>query len=217
MRWWTFPPGEIKVQEGHPYEQTYHAYLEKPATYASTTNRLVREWRSMHKEWAAFKASKKKAAEDEARAALLRAKLEADRAKFESDQKTKEWSVASWKRNAEAEATLLSEERKWWREICENNNNEKMGLRNVINNLKAEDERLKKQDADIEKLKQENADAEATRDEAHSHRDRSEQREARTCATLALKDKEIDELISLLSEQEQIKAELESAKKRLAA
>ncbi|KAF5791687.1 hypothetical protein HanRHA438_Chr09g0409271 [Helianthus annuus] len=90
-----------------------------------------------------------------------------------------------------------------------------MGLRNAINNLKAEVERLKKQDADIEKLKQEKADAEAARDEARSHRERSEQREVRTCTTLALKDKEIDEVTSLLAEQEQIKAELESAKNDL--
>ncbi|KAJ0702418.1 hypothetical protein HanPI659440_Chr14g0529291 [Helianthus annuus] len=90
-----------------------------------------------------------------------------------------------------------------------------MGLRNVINNLKAEVERLKKQDADIERLKQEKADAEAACDEARSHRERSEHRKVRTCATLALKDKKIDELTSLLSEQEQIKAELESTKKDL--
>ncbi|KAJ0623248.1 hypothetical protein HanIR_Chr01g0029721 [Helianthus annuus] len=173
----TFPPGEIKFQEGRPHEQTYHAYLEEAATYTSTTHRIACEWRSMHKEWAAFEASKKKAAEDEARAALLRAKLEADRAKFESDQKTEEWSIAGWKRKAEAEAALLSEECKRWREICEKDNNEKMGLRNVINNLKAEVERLNKQDTEIEKLKQEKADTEATRDEARSHRERSEQRE----------------------------------------
>ncbi|KAJ0788749.1 hypothetical protein HanPI659440_Chr05g0195511 [Helianthus annuus] len=157
----------------------------------------------------------KKAAEDEARAALLRAKLEADRAKFESDQKTEEWSVAGWKRKVEDEAALLYEERKHWKEICENDNNEKMGLRNVINNLKAEVERLKKQYANIEKLKQEKADAEAACGEARSHRKRSEQRELRTCATLALKDKEIDELTSLLSEKEKIKEELEPAKKDL--
>ncbi|KAF5822883.1 hypothetical protein HanRHA438_Chr01g0032771 [Helianthus annuus] len=90
-----------------------------------------------------------------------------------------------------------------------------MGLRNVINNLKAEVEKLKKQDAEIEKLKKEKAEDEAARDEARSHRERSEQREVRTCATLALKNKEIDELTSLLSDQEQIKAELESAKKDL--
>ncbi|MFS8026060.1 hypothetical protein Hanom_Chr16g01482591 [Helianthus anomalus] len=51
-----------------------------------------------------------------------------------------------------------------------------MGLRNIINNLKAEVERLKKQDADIEKLKEEKAEAEAVRDEARSHRERSEQK-----------------------------------------
>ncbi|KAJ0754103.1 hypothetical protein HanPI659440_Chr09g0343181 [Helianthus annuus] len=154
----------------------------------------------MHKEWAAFEASKKKVSEDEARVALLKATLEADRAKFESDQKTEEWSFASWKRKAEAEAALLSEERKRWREICEKDNNEKMGLHNAINNLKAEVERLKKQDADIEKMKQEKADAEAVRDKARSHRERSEQREVRTSTTLALKDKEIDGPTSLLFE-----------------
>ncbi|KAJ0575917.1 hypothetical protein HanPSC8_Chr05g0195011 [Helianthus annuus] len=105
----TFPPGEIKFQEGRLHDQTYHAYLEGAASYTSTTHRIVREWHSMHKEWAAFKASKKKAAEVEARAAQLRAKLEADQAKFENDRKTKEWSVAGWKRKAEAEAALLSE------------------------------------------------------------------------------------------------------------
>ncbi|MFS7911842.1 hypothetical protein Hanom_Chr02g00122861 [Helianthus anomalus] len=159
----TFPPGVIKFQEGRPHEQTYHAYLEEAATYTSTTRRIVREWRSMHKEWAIFEASKKKAAEDEARATLLRAKLEADRAKFENDQKTEEWSVAGWKRKAEAEAALISIERKHWKEICEKDNKENMGLRNTINNLKAEFERLKKQDAKIERLKEEKAEAEASR------------------------------------------------------
>ncbi|KAJ0800177.1 hypothetical protein HanPI659440_Chr03g0099991 [Helianthus annuus] len=165
----------------------------------------MREWRSMHKEWAAFEASKKEASEEKAKVALLRAKLEADQAKFESEQKTEEWSVAGWKRKAESEAALLSEERKRWREICEKDNSEKMGLRNRINNLKAK----------IEKLNKEKTEAEAARDEARSHRERSEQREVQTCATLALRNKEIEELTSLLSDQEQTKAELESAKKDL--
>ncbi|XP_022018964.1 meiosis-specific nuclear structural protein 1-like [Helianthus annuus] len=169
----------------------------------------------MHKEWAAFKAFKKKAAEDEDRAALLRAKLEADQAKFENDRKTKEWSVAGWKRKAEAEAALLSKERKNWKEIFEKDNAEKMSLRNVINNFKAEVEKLKKQDAEFEKLKKEKAEAEAAWDEARSHRERSEHREVHTCATLALRDKEIEELIALLSEQEQLKTEVETAKKDL--
>ncbi|KAM0056940.1 hypothetical protein Hdeb2414_s0006g00224411 [Helianthus debilis subsp. tardiflorus] len=207
----TFPPVEIKFQEGRLHEQTYHADLEEAASYTSTTHRIVREWHSMHKEWAAFKASKKKAAEDEDCVAQLRAELEAYQAKFETDRKTKEWSVARWKRKAEAEAALLSEERKNWKKICEKDNAEKMGLRNVINNLKDEVEKLKKQDAEIEKLKKEKADAEAVRDEARSHRERSEQREVHTCATLALRDKEIEELIALLSEQEKLKKDLEFA------
>ncbi|KAJ0607980.1 hypothetical protein HanRHA438_Chr03g0122191 [Helianthus annuus] len=211
----TFPPAGIKFQEDRAHEQGYNAYLKEAACYSSTMHRIVREWRSMHKEWAAFEASKKKVSEDEARVALLRATLEADRAKFESDQKTEEWSVASWKSKAEAEAPLLLEERKRWREICDKDNNEKMGLRNAINNLKAEIEKLKKQDAEIERLKKEKVDAEEARDEARSHRERSEQREVRTCATLALRDKEIDELTALLSEHEQLKAEVESAKKDL--
>ncbi|MFS7913252.1 hypothetical protein Hanom_Chr02g00139671 [Helianthus anomalus] len=90
-----------------------------------------------------------------------------------------------------------------------------MGLCNVINNHKAEVEKLKKQDAEIEKLKKEKVDAEAAREEARSHMERSEQREVHTCATLDLRDKEIEELIALLSEQEQLKAEVESAKKDL--
>ncbi|MFS8034087.1 hypothetical protein Hanom_Chr17g01577081 [Helianthus anomalus] len=200
----TFPPREIKFQEGRPHEQTYHAYLEEAASYTSTTHRIVREWHGMHKEWAAFKASKKKATEDEARATLLRAKLEGDQAKF-----------AGWKRKAEAEAALLSNELKNWKEICEKDNAEKMSLRNVINNLKAVVEMLKKQDAEIEKLKKEKAEVEAARDEARSHRERSEQRELHTYATLALRDKEIEELIALLSAQEQLKAEVEAAKKDL--
>ncbi|KAM0017673.1 hypothetical protein Hdeb2414_s0027g00690711 [Helianthus debilis subsp. tardiflorus] len=43
----------------------------------------------------------------------------------------------------------------------------------------------------------------------------SEQREVQTCATLALRNKEIEELTSLLSNQEQTKVELEFAKKDL--
>ncbi|MFS8024551.1 hypothetical protein Hanom_Chr16g01464571 [Helianthus anomalus] len=159
----------------------------------------------MHKEWDAFEASKKEASEEKTRVALLRAKLEADQAKFESEQKTEEWSAAGWKRKDKAEAILLSEERKRWREICDKDNNEKMGLRNNINNLKAE----------VEKLKKEKAEAEAAREEARSHRERSEQREVQTCATLPLRDKEIEELTSLLSDQKQVKAELESIKKEL--
>ncbi|MFS7980373.1 hypothetical protein Hanom_Chr10g00938701 [Helianthus anomalus] len=193
----TFPPGEIKFQEEHPHEETYRSYLEEAASYTSTTHRI------------------KKAAEDEARAAQLRAKLEADQAKFENDQKTKEWSVAGWKRKVEAEAALLSKERKNWKEMFEKDNSKKMGLRNVINNLKAAVEKLKKQDAEIEKLKKEKADAEGARDEARSHRERSEQREVHTCSTLALRDKEIEKLIALLSEQEQLKTEAKAAKKEL--
>ncbi|KAM0070822.1 hypothetical protein Hdeb2414_s0001g00017751 [Helianthus debilis subsp. tardiflorus] len=173
----TFPPGEIKFQEGRPHEQTYHSYLEEAASYTSTTHRIMREWHSTHKEWAAFKASKKKAAKDETRAALLWAKLEADQVKFKNDRKNEEWSVAGWKRKAEAEAALLSKESKNWKEICEKDNAVKMSFRNVISNLKAEVEKLKKQDAEIEKLKQEKAEAEAVHDEARSHRERSEQRE----------------------------------------
>ncbi|KAJ0462781.1 hypothetical protein HanHA300_Chr14g0507931 [Helianthus annuus] len=96
----------------------------------------------------------------------------------------------SWKKKAEAEATLLSEERKRWREICEKDNSEKIVLRNNVNNLKTE----------IEKLKKEKTEAEAARDEARSHRERSEQREVQTCATLALRNKEIEELTSLLND-----------------
>ncbi|XP_021985089.1 uncharacterized abhydrolase domain-containing protein DDB_G0269086-like [Helianthus annuus] len=211
----TFPPGEVKFQEERSHDQSYHAYLEEAASFTSTTHRIVREWRSMHKELTAFEASMKKASKEEARVALLRAKLEADRANFESEQKTEEWSAAGWRRKAEAETAILLEERKRWREICEKDNNEKMGLHNVINNLKAEIEKSKKQDVEIERLKKENVEAEAARDEARSHRERSEQREVQICATLALKNKEIDELTSLLSDQEQIKAELKSAKKYL--
>ncbi|KAJ0796028.1 hypothetical protein HanPI659440_Chr04g0157381 [Helianthus annuus] len=181
----TFPPREIKFQEGRLHEQTYHAYLEETATYTSTTYRI------------------------------LKATLEADRAKFDHDRKTEEWFVVGWKREAEAEASLLSKERKNWKEICEKDNKEKMGLRNTINNLKVKVERLEKQDAEIEILKQEKAEVEAARDEARSHRERSEQREVHTCTTLALRDKEIEELIALLSEQEQLKAEVESSKKDL--
>ncbi|KAJ0776568.1 hypothetical protein HanRHA438_Chr02g0057351 [Helianthus annuus] len=80
-----------------------------------------------------------------------------------------------------------------------------MGLRNGINNLKTE----------IEKLKKEKTEAGSARDEARSHRERIEPREVQTYATLALRNKEIEELTSLLSDQEQNKAELESAKKDL--
>ncbi|KAJ0795897.1 hypothetical protein HanPI659440_Chr04g0155801 [Helianthus annuus] len=160
----------------------------------------------MHKEWDAFEASKKELAEEKAKVVVLRAKLDADQAKFESEQKTEEWSAAGWKRKVEFEAALLSEERKRWREICDKDNSEKMVLRNNINNLKVE----------IEKLKKERAEAEAACDEARSQRERSEQREVQTCTTLALRNKEIEELTSLLSDQEQTNAELESAKKRLA-
>ncbi|KAF5772135.1 hypothetical protein HanXRQr2_Chr13g0573241 [Helianthus annuus] len=84
-----------------------------------------------------------------------------------------------------------------------------MGLRNAINNLKAEVEKMKKQDTDIEKLKKEKADAKVARDEARSHREQSEQREVHACATLALRDKEIEELTTLLSDQEQLKKDFE--------
>ncbi|KAM0057034.1 hypothetical protein Hdeb2414_s0005g00153521 [Helianthus debilis subsp. tardiflorus] len=91
----------------------------------------------------------------------------------------------SWKKKAEAEAAQLAEARKRRKEV------------------------------EIEKLKKENAEAEAARDEARSHRERSERREVQTCATLALRNNEIEELTSLLIDQEQVKAELESAKKDL--
>ncbi|KAJ0788758.1 hypothetical protein HanPI659440_Chr05g0195651 [Helianthus annuus] len=38
-----FPPAEIKFQEEHTHDQTYHAYLEETASSTSTTHRIVRE------------------------------------------------------------------------------------------------------------------------------------------------------------------------------
>ncbi|KAJ0702597.1 hypothetical protein HanPI659440_Chr14g0541511 [Helianthus annuus] len=187
------------------HERTYRAYPQETASSTSTTHRIVREWRGMRKEWDAVEASKKEIAEEKVKVAALRTKLEADQAKFEDEHKNEEWSAMGWKKKAESEAALLSEERKRWREICEKDNNKKMVLRDNVNNLKAE----------IEKLKKEKADAKASRDEARSHREMSEQREVKTYATLALRNKEIEELTSLLNDQEQTKAELESAKKDL--
>ncbi|KAJ0500705.1 hypothetical protein HanRHA438_Chr11g0491891 [Helianthus annuus] len=179
-----FPPAEVKFQEERSHDHTYHSYLEETASSTSTTHRIVREWRHMHREWDAFEASKKEVAEEKAK-------------------RIEDWSTMRWKKKAESEVALLSEERKQWREICDKDNSEKMVLWNN-NNLKAE----------IERLKKEKAEAEAARDEARSHRERIEQREVQTYATLALRNKEIEEL-SLLTDQEQTKAELESAKKYL--
>ncbi|KAJ0715446.1 hypothetical protein HanPI659440_Chr13g0501231 [Helianthus annuus] len=159
----------------------------------------------MHREWDAFEVSKKEVAEEKVKVAMLRAKLEVDQAKFESELKTEEWSTAEWKRKAEAEAAQLAEARKRWKEICEKDNNEKRALRTDVNNLKA----------GIERLKKEKVEAESALDEARSHREQSEKREVQTCATLTLRNKEIEELTSLLTDQEQTKAELESAKKDL--
>ncbi|KAF5758730.1 hypothetical protein HanXRQr2_Chr16g0732671 [Helianthus annuus] len=80
-----FPPAEVKFQEERSHDQTYHAYLEETPSSTSTTHRIVRKWRSKHKEWAAFEVSKNKASEEKAKVALLRAKLEANQAKFESE------------------------------------------------------------------------------------------------------------------------------------
>ncbi|KAJ0611877.1 hypothetical protein HanHA300_Chr01g0020811 [Helianthus annuus] len=83
-----FPPVEVKFQKERSHDQTYHAYLEETASSTSTTHRIVHEWRSMHKEWATFEASKKEVNEEKAKITLLRAKLENDRSKFGSEQKT---------------------------------------------------------------------------------------------------------------------------------
>ncbi|MFS7948069.1 hypothetical protein Hanom_Chr06g00555651 [Helianthus anomalus] len=146
------------------HDQTYHSYLEETASSTSTTHRIVREWRIMHREWDAFEASKKEVADEKAKVATLRAKLDANQAKFESEQKTEEWSTVGWK--------------------------SKRALRTDVTNLKGE----------IEKLKKEKAEAEVAHDEARSHREKSKRRELQTCATLALRNKEIEELTSLLSE-----------------
>ncbi|MFS8034602.1 hypothetical protein Hanom_Chr17g01583081 [Helianthus anomalus] len=53
------------------------------------------------------------------------------------------------------------------------------------------------------------------RDEARSHRERSEQQKVHTCGTLALRDKEIAELIALLSKHKPLKTKVESVKKTL--
>ncbi|KAM0029980.1 hypothetical protein Hdeb2414_s0018g00531951 [Helianthus debilis subsp. tardiflorus] len=203
----TFPPGEIQFQEGHLHEQNYHAYLEEAATYTSTTHRIVREWRSMHKEWAAFEASKKKAAEYEAQAAFLRAKLEVDGPSLKASKKLKNGPLLAGKEKQRLRLLSFLRSAKIGDRFVKKDNNEKIG------NLKAEVERLKKQDADIEKLKQEKTEAEAARDEARSHRERSEQREVWTCATLALRDKEIDELTAYLSEQEKLRRSLSLPRK----
>ncbi|MFS7969585.1 hypothetical protein Hanom_Chr09g00810951 [Helianthus anomalus] len=82
-----FPPAEIKFQEEQSHECTYQSYLEEISSSTSTTHRIVCEWRSRHKELAAFETSKKEGAEQKAKVAVLRAKFEADQAKFEGEQK----------------------------------------------------------------------------------------------------------------------------------
>ncbi|MFS7977473.1 hypothetical protein Hanom_Chr10g00904381 [Helianthus anomalus] len=166
----------------------------------------------MHKDQESFMESQKKFAKDEKRLAQLKAKLEADQAKFEVERKTEEWSAAGWKRKAEAEAALLSEERKNWRRICEKDNAEKSNLRDIINNLKAEVGKMKNQDAEVDRLKKEKAEVEAALAEARSHRERSEQREVQALATLSLRDKELEEIIVLVADQEQLRKDLELAR-----
>ncbi|MFS7912101.1 hypothetical protein Hanom_Chr02g00125911 [Helianthus anomalus] len=134
-----FPPAEIKFQEEQTHDRTYRAYLQETVISTSTTHRIVREWRSMHKEWDDVDASKKDVAEEKAKV-----------------QKMEEWSAIGWKKKAEAEAAILAEERKLWKEACARDNNEKRTLRNEVVSLKAE----------IEMLKKETIDAEAARDEA---------------------------------------------------
>ncbi|XP_022008102.1 plasminogen-binding group A streptococcal M-like protein PAM [Helianthus annuus] len=166
----------------------------------------------MRKEQKSFMLAQKKFSNDERRLAQLMAKLKDDQAKFVVERKTEEWSVAGWKRKAEAEAALLSEERKNWRKICEKDNAEKANLRTIISNLKADVEKLKNQDAEVERLKKEKADLEAALAEARSHRERSEQREVQALTTLAIRDKELEELTALVSDQEQLKKDLELAR-----
>ncbi|KAM0010701.1 hypothetical protein Hdeb2414_s0070g00772321 [Helianthus debilis subsp. tardiflorus] len=194
------PPGEIKFQENQSYEQTYQSYFEETASHVSTTHHIVREWYRMHKDKESFMASQKKFAKDEKRLAQLNGKLEADQAKFEAERKTEEWSVAGWKRKAEAEAALLSEERKNWRRICEKDNAEKSNLRDIINNLKDEVEKMKNQDAKVDRLKKEKAEVEAALAEARSHRERSEQREEQLKKDLELAHSENTETSRRLSE-----------------
>ncbi|KAJ0545770.1 hypothetical protein HanIR_Chr08g0353451 [Helianthus annuus] len=157
----------------------------------------------MHKEQKSFMAAQKKFSNDERCLAQLMAKLKDDQAKFEAERKTEEWSVAGWKRKAEAEAALLSEKRKNWRKICEKDNAEKANLRTIISNLKAEVEKLKNQDAEVERLKKEKADAEAALAEARSHRERSEQREEQLKKDLELARSEYTESSRRLTKVEE--------------
>ncbi|XP_035837815.1 WEB family protein At5g16730, chloroplastic-like isoform X2 [Helianthus annuus] len=157
----------------------------------------------MHKEQKSFAAAQKKFSNDERRLAQLMAKLKDDQAKFEAERKTGEWSVAGWKRKAEAEAALLSEERKNWRKICEKDNAEKANLRIIINNLKADVKKLKNQDAEVERLKKEKADLEALLAEARAHRERSEQREEQLKKDLELARSEHAESSRRLSATEE--------------
>ncbi|KAM0046810.1 hypothetical protein Hdeb2414_s0009g00320941 [Helianthus debilis subsp. tardiflorus] len=65
-----FPLAEIKFQEEQSHERTYYSYLEETTSSTSTTHQIVPEWRSMHKEWDAFEASKKEVAEERRRRCL---------------------------------------------------------------------------------------------------------------------------------------------------
>ncbi|XP_021985627.1 titin homolog [Helianthus annuus] len=168
-----------------PGDYYYRTYSEKGASDIHAPVWELKQGDTFSDWKDAVEASKKEVVEEKAKVVALRAKLEADQAKFEGGQKTEEWSAMSWKKKAEVEAAQLAKAHKRWKE------------------------------AEIEKLKKEKADAEAARDEARSHRERSEQREVQTCANLALRNKEIEELTSLLDDQEQVKEELESAKKDL--
>ncbi|KAF5778387.1 hypothetical protein HanRHA438_Chr12g0558171 [Helianthus annuus] len=146
----SFPPGEVNRQRARTHDGLYHASIVGVANTRVANHQIVRGWRTMVKErgdWEKYRERLLRQVKDFEK---LKSAFVEEKAKFESEKKSKEWGREGLRSKLRAAKELLSKEHAEWKEVCKKDNQCMFAARSKITDLEAQIATLKKKVEDIE-------------------------------------------------------------------
>ncbi|KAJ0751806.1 hypothetical protein HanPI659440_Chr09g0317061 [Helianthus annuus] len=111
----SYPPGEVNWQRARSHDALYHAYVVGEANTRAANHQIVREWRTMVKgrgDWEKYRERVLRQIKDFEK---QKASLAEEKAKFESEKKSKEWGREGLQSKLQAAEDLLSKECAEWK------------------------------------------------------------------------------------------------------
>ncbi|KAM0025020.1 hypothetical protein Hdeb2414_s0021g00569541 [Helianthus debilis subsp. tardiflorus] len=118
----SLPPVEVNRQWARTHNGLYHAYVVGEANTRAANHQIVREWRTMvreREEWERYRERLLRHVKDFEKS---KAAFDEEKAKLESDRKSKEWGHEGLRGKLRAAEELLAKERADWKKICEKDN-----------------------------------------------------------------------------------------------